>query len=267
MAFKQAVKAEDVSKKGTAPVLDAGVYPARILSIVDLATQPGSPQYPDPKRKLEFRMECLDEFMVDDAGEPIADKPRTFNYEVSYNEDGYMHEKSSIYKLLAAIPNGFTLSLADMLGAPVSLMLTKYVKKSGKNAGKDDNKIVSVLPMKAKDIPNAAPLVGKPLFFDFSEPDVETFNKLFKGNQYAAQDRIKASTDYPGSLLAQLLGEAPANDDDAAGGQDANYDDDAFEQAQSNMGEVQGQAEAVTEVVSEAAEVVEEELAEEEAPY
>lgn len=265
MAFKQAVKAEDVTKKGNAPVLDAGVYPARILSIIDLATQPGSPQYPDPKLKLEFRMECLDEFMVDDAGEPIADKPRTFNYEVSYNADGYMHEKSSIYKLLAAIPNGFTLSLCDMVGAPVSLMLTKYVKKSGKNAGKDDNKIASVLPMKAKDIPNAAPLVGKPLFFDFSEPDLEVFNKLFKGNQYAAQDRIKASTDFPGSLLAKLLGEAPAEDAAPAG--DADYSDDDFELAQREMGEAVVEAAVVVDEALAVAAVEEEAVEEEEVPY
>lgn len=239
MAFKQAVKAEDVSKKGNAPVLDAGVYPARILSIVDLATQPGSPQYPDPKLKLEFRMECLDEFMKDDEGNDILDKPRVFSYEVSYNADGYMHEKSSVYKLLAAIPEGFTLSLKDMVGAPVSLMLTKYTKKSGKNAGKEDNKIASVLPMKAKDIPNAAKLIGTPLFFDFSEPDLEVFNKLFKGNPYAAQERIKASTDYPGSLLAKLLGDetAAAPADDAPAADDAQYNDDEFEQAQSTMGE------------------------------
>lgn len=267
MAFKQAVKAEDVSKKGTAPVLDAGVYPARILSIVDLATQPGSPQYPDPKRKLEFRMECLDEFMVDEAGEPIPDKPRTFNYEVSYNEDGYMHEKSSIYKLLAAIPNGFKLSLADMLGAPVSLMLTKYTKKSGKNAGKDDNKIVSVLPMKAKDIPGAAPLVGKPLFFDFSEPDLEVFGKLFKGNPYAAQDRIKASTDFAGSLLAQLLGEAPAVDDNAAPAADSDYSDDDFELAQREMGEAKETPVINAEVAEAETAAVEEEELVEEAPY
>lgn len=65
------------------------------------------------------------------------------------------------------------------------------------------------------------------------------FNKLFKGNPYAAQERIKASTDYPGSLLAKLLGDevAAAPADDAPAADDAQYNDDEFEQAQSTMGE------------------------------
>lgn len=59
-----------------------------------------------------------------------------------------MDEKANIYKLISAIPDGFTLDLNEMIGAPVTVMIQKYKKQSGKNAGKEDNKITSVLPVK-----------------------------------------------------------------------------------------------------------------------
>ena len=217
MAFKKAVKAGESKKYGATPLLDAGTYDARILSIVDLGMQPGSPQYPEPKPKLEFRFELLDEFMVGEDGTVDETAPRVFNYEVTYNEDGYMDEKANIYKLISAIPSGFELELSEMVGLPVTVMIQKYMKKSGKNAGKEDNKVTSVLPMKAKTIATAGPLINKPLFFDLGEPDLAVWGKLYKGNPYAHQDRIMASSSFAGSLLQKMLGiepDAPADDSD-----------------------------------------------------
>ena len=205
MAFKKPVQAGD-KVKTTAPLLDAGVYNARILSIVDLGIQPGSPQFPEEKLKLEFRFELCDEFMCDEAGELLKDKPRVFSYEVTYNEDGFMSEKSSIYKLISAIPNGFEFDLDELIGKPVDVMIQKYVKKSGKNAGKEDNKIASILTMKAKDAAQAPQLVNTPLFFDMSEPTLEVWNKLYSGNPYAQRDRIMASKSFNGSKIQALLG-------------------------------------------------------------
>lgn len=205
MAFKKPVQAGD-KVKTTAPLLDAGVYNARILSIVDLGIQPGSPQFPEEKLKLEFRFELCDEFMCDEAGELLKDKPRVFSYEVTYNEDGFMSEKSSIYKLISAIPDGFTFDLHELIGKPVDVMIQKYVKKSGKNAGKEDNKVASILTMKAKDAAQAPQLVNTPMFFDMSEPTLEVWNKLYSGNPYAQRDRILASKSFNGSKIQALLG-------------------------------------------------------------
>lgn len=230
MAFKKAVKAGEAKKYGATPLLDAGTYDARILSIVDLGMQPGSPQYPEHKPKLEFRFELLDEFMVSEDGSIDESAPRVFNYEVTYNEDGYMDEKANIYKLIAAIPGGFELDLAEMVGLPVTVMIQKYVKKSGKNAGKEDNKITSVLPMKAKNIAVAGPLINKPLFFDLGEPDLAVWGKLYKGNIYAHQDRIMASSSFNGSALQKLLGIAATpvegGDDEGDGFPDDDSDQD-----------------------------------------
>lgn len=233
MAFKKAVKAGEAKKYGVTPLLDGGVYDARILSIVDLGMQPGSPQYPEPKPKLEFRFELLDEFMVSEDGSVDESAPRVFNYEVTYNEDGYMDEKANIYKLIAAIPGGFELDLSEMVGLPVTVMIQKYIKKSGKNSGKEDNKVTSVLPMKAKSVATAGPLINKPLFFDLGEPDLAVWNKLYKGNPYAHQEKIMASSSFNGSALQKLLGIAAIPDDDSD--QDAGDgfpDDDSDQDAQ-----------------------------------
>lgn len=234
MAFKKAVKAGESKKYGVTPLLDAGTYDARILSIVDLGMQPGSPTYPEPKPKLEFRFELLDEFMVKEDGTIDEEAPRVFNYEVTYNEDGYMDEKANIYKLISAIPNGFELELSEMVGLPVTVMIQKYKKASGKNAGKEDNKVTAVLPMKAKDVAKAGPLINKPLFFDLGEPDLAVWGKLYKGNQYAHQDRIMASSSFAGSLLQKMLGiepDAPADDSDQDNN-DGFPDNDADQDAQ-----------------------------------
>lgn len=233
MAFKKAVKAGESKKYGVTPLLDPGAYDARILSIVDLGMQPGSPSYPEPKPKLEFRFELLDEFMVSEDGTVDESAPRVFNYEVTYNEDGYMDEKANIYKIISALPNGFELELSEMVGLPVAVMIQKYKKVSGKNAGKEDNKITAVLPMKAKDVATAGPLVNKPMFFDLGEPDLAVWGKLYKGNQYAHQDRIMASSSFAGSLLQKMLGIEPTvpNDDSDQDNNDGFPENDADQDA------------------------------------
>ena len=68
-----------------------------------------------------------------------------------------------------------------------------------------------------------APLVNTPFFFDLGEPDLAVWKKLFKGNQYAHQDRIMASPSFQGSKLQKLLGiEAPEHEEEEV--------DDGFEE-------------------------------------
>ena len=100
MAFKKATQA--TSNKTKAPVLQNGGYPARLVQIVDLGMQPGSQMYPDPSLMMDFRFELLDEFMQDEDGKELLDQPRLLSYECSYNADGYMGERSKIFKVMVA---------------------------------------------------------------------------------------------------------------------------------------------------------------------
>ncbi len=243
MAFKRA-KQSTGGAALAAPVLDAGSYHARLVHIIDLGLQPGSPSYPDPKPRLKFTFELMDEFCFEKAEDdtydedaPLLDKPRFFHYECTYNRDGYMGENSNIYPVMQTLSPSFLKNgnmeeeLGDLLGRPVNVVLSKYIKSGGKRKGQEDNKVTGIAPMKKKEFltlkvmkENGSPanleLVNEAYFFDLDEPTVEVFNKLTKGNQYCDQDKIKASSEYAGSKLAILLGDMsePAKQNEASTG-------------------------------------------------
>lgn len=226
-----------------APLLEAGGYPARVARIIDLGKQPGSPKFPEPQFKLLVTFELLEEYMkeVDDAGNMVMvqdpdeddgvlmgknleDKPRWFDFEFSYNPDGYMGDNSHIYKFAKAIDALEVVAnleqgvqghpaknLPDWLSEPLNVGLITYTKKSGTNAGQVANKISTFSPMKSKEKREAKALVNPTVFFDMSEPDVEIFNKLPGGDSpYAVKNRITAGIDFGQTKLAELLGVAKA---------------------------------------------------------
>lgn len=222
-----------------APLLESGGYPARVCRIIDLGKQPGSPKYPDPSYKLLVTFELLDEYMkeVDAEGKMVMvqdpdedpgilmaknleDKPRWFDFEFTYNPDGFMGENSHIYKFAKAIdalevaPNleqniqGHPAkNLPDWLTEPLIIGLVQYTKQSGKNAGQVANKVATFGPMKSKEKKEAKPLVNPTVFFDMSEPDMEVFGKLPGGDSpYAIKNRITSGVDFHQTKLAALLG-------------------------------------------------------------
>lgn len=248
MALFQAPTKDSGKAPSKAPLLEAGGYPARLVRLIDLGKQPGSGQYPDPAYKLLATFELTEEYMkeVDEAGkiimvqdpdgEPgeligkdLLDKPRWFDFEFTYNPDGFMGDRSHIYKFMQAVdafevkPNPEAeikghpaKQLNELLSEPLVVNLTQYVKKGGKNAGETANKITGFMPMKSKDKREARELVNTPLFFDLGNPDIETFNKLPGGDaEWAIKNRILANLEFDGSKLQELLGikseKAPAD--------------------------------------------------------
>ena len=227
-----------------APLLEAGGYPARVARIIDLGLQPGSAKYPDPQLKLLVTFELLDEYMkeVDADGKMIMvqdpdedpgvmmaknleDKPRWFDFEFSYNADGYMGDNSHIYKFAKAIDamevaanpeQGIAghpaKDLKDWLSEPLVVGMTTYTKQSGKNAGQIANKIATFAPMKSKEKKEAKALVNPTVFFDMSAPDLEIFNKLPGGDSpYAIKNRITNGVKFNETALYALLGGKPVD--------------------------------------------------------
>lgn len=226
-----------------APLLEAGGYPARVTRIIDLGKQPGSAMYPDPQYKMLVTFELLEEYMhevdadgkvimvQDPEGEPgemigknIEDKPRWFDFEFSYNPDGFMGDNSHIYKFMKAVdalevkPNleqGIeghpAKNLIDLLGEPLVVGLVQYTRKGGKAAGTLANKVATFQAMKTKEKRTAKALVNPTVFFDLGTPDLEVFNKLPGGDsEWAIKNRITANLDFEGSALQALLGGKPA---------------------------------------------------------
>lgn len=241
-----------------APLLESGGYPARVCRIIDLGKQPGSAKYPEPQNKLLVTFELLEEFMkevdangqmvmVQDPDEDegvlmaknIEDKPRWFDFEFSYNEDGFMGDNSHIYKFAKAIdalevaPNleqGIqghpAKNLPDWLNEPLVVGLVQYTKQSGKNAGQVANKVATFSPMKSKEKKEAKPLVNPTVFFDMSEPDLEVFNKLPGGDSpYAIKNRITSGVDFYKTKLSALLGGKPVDNSVPNGASDEQVDE------------------------------------------
>ncbi|AWN08621.1 hypothetical protein HOT32_gp38 [Erwinia phage Faunus] len=227
-----------------APLLEAGGYPARVCRIIDLGLQPGSAKYPNPQLKLLVTFELLEEFMkeVDAEGKMIMvqdpdedegvmmaknleDKPRWFDFEFSYNADGFMGDNSHIYKFAKAIDalevaanleqnivGHPAKDLKDWLTEPLIVGLTQYTKQSGKNAGQVSNKVATFSPMKTKEKREAKALVNPTVFFDMSHPDLEIFNKLPGGDsEWAIKNRITSGVKFNETPLAALLGVAGAS--------------------------------------------------------
>lgn len=218
MAFKKATT--ESKSAGSAPVLEEGSYDARIVQIVDLGLQPlmeGS-KSKEPQRKIAFKFELLDEFMVGEDGKPIPEKPRWFEWEISYTSDGYMHEKSMMLKMWKAVGADDETELKDLIGRPLQVLLTRFMRTSGKHKGTESNKVTGAVKMKEKDVANAPALVNPTLFFDLDEPDVDAFKKLPFGNQYCLQEKIKGNLEYNGSKLQALLGEKATDQAETNGG-------------------------------------------------
>lgn len=190
--FDQATQ-QSSQPKADAPLLEVGGYPARLLRIVDLGLQPGSKQYPEPKHEMSLVFECLDEFMRDEDGAELHDQPRTFEMSVTYNTDGYMSPKSTIYKVMDAL-NGFNKPLAALLGAVCSISLIQKSTKA--DATKKYNAITGVAAMREKDAARYTdPLVGESFLFSLdASATEEMFNKLStRGGEYSQQAKIKTS--------------------------------------------------------------------------
>lgn len=207
MAFKKATT--ESNSTSTAEVLEEGAYDARIVQIIDIGQQKHvpNPKIKTPKDQYKFvvKFELSDEFMQNEDGTPNETKPRWFDFEVAYTPDGYMHEKSILLKLWNAVGADENTELKDLIGRPVCVMLSKYVRKTGAKAGTEANKVSAVIKMKEKDAAKLPPLVNPTTFFDLEEPDLAVFNSLPSGNQYALQDKILANMNFAGSKLDCLI--------------------------------------------------------------
>lgn len=228
MALFKAATVQAKQSFGKAPLLEAGSYPARLLSIFDLGLQPGSKDYPKEQYKLVFEFECLDEYMQTEEGEEISEQPRTFTMEMSYQQDGYMHEKSTIFQVMTAL-GGFSCPLTELVGKPC--MISLIVKKS-KSKDSEYNQIKGVTAMRPKEVEKARALIMTSRIFSLDETATkEMFDTLPSfGGQYSVQSKIKASLtlhkDAP--QLAAALGiekvEVPVVDDAT----DTSYDETVF---------------------------------------
>lgn len=192
--------------KKSAPPLDPGAYPARLVSLVLMGMQKERPfkgEEKPPRLKMRMTYELLDEFLKDDDGKDLLDKPRWLTQEVPFLS--LKADRATSTKIYYALdPNEkYGGDFSKLIGSPC--MITVVVEKD-KRPGVDKvyEKIASVSSMRDKEAAKAPPLVNEPYLFDFYEPNLDVYDKLPEW----LQDRIREAIDFEDSVLQKALSKA-----------------------------------------------------------
>ena len=198
------IKQTKSDKFKPADPLEAGTYPARLVQVILTGIQSGGSYKGEVKPdKLELRVtyEILDEFMKDEEGNDLLDKPRW----ISENFPFFSLKAdlaTSTKRYYALDPDNKTGGdWATLVGTPC---MVTVVQSPSKKPGDDRiyNNVASVSSMRPKEAAKAEPLKNPTLVFDFYEPDLDVFLSLPDW----LQDRCKGAVDFVGSPLEALLG-------------------------------------------------------------
>jgi len=190
-----------VEQKNIAP----GVYPARLVQLIDFGLQAQKPykgQDKPPVNEIGLTYELVDEFMLDENGKPIEDKPRWISETLPFY-GLYADKAKSTQRYLAFDPTqewGGDFSRA--ITQPVNITI---VNNPGNNGKVYDN-VASIAAMRPRDAEKCPELVNEPRVFDLDNPDL----KVFESFPEWIRDKIKGNLNYEGSKLQKLLGGQPA---------------------------------------------------------
>ena len=200
-------------KKGPAQeALEPGTYPCRVVQVLDLGVQPQRPYKGDPKppaHEIMVTYEFLDEFCVDEDGEPDESKPRWLSETFPFrNLEADLATSTKRYRALD--PEGkFDGDFTLLVDCPCMVTVVNNAGK-GANAGKVYTNIAGVATMRAKEAKVAAPLVNDPKVFVLDEPDLT----IYKSLPQWLQEKIAENLEFKGSALQKALQGAPQDEDE-----------------------------------------------------
>jgi len=187
------------------PIIEPGVYPARLVQILDLGVQAQRPykgQEKPPAQELMLTYELVDVFMVDEEGNEVEDKPRWVSETFVLHNLKADKAKSTVRYHAFDPQENFEGDWSQCIGMPINVTLVN-------NASGDKvyTNVASVAAMRPKDADKCPELKNPSKVFDLMNPDVEVFNALPQW----LQDKIKSNLNYQGSPLeAALAGGKPA---------------------------------------------------------
>ena len=204
-----ALNAKNVAKSGGSFIeknpLEAQLYPARVVQVIDLGLQPQRAykgEEKPPAHTIRMTYELSHEFMPNDAGEPDVTKPRWISEEFPfYSLEADRATSTKRYKAIdpsTSVGGEFT----ELPAMPCQVMITK--SPDNKNEGCFKNYVGDV--SSAATMPGYVQpeLVNPTTVFTLDEPNMEVYAKLPPW----LQEKIKSNLEYAGSPLAVLLGDA-----------------------------------------------------------
>lgn len=199
-----ALNASKIKNDSNFPPIDPmepGAYPARVVQVLDLGLQKQQAwegQEKPPKQMIYVTYEMADEFLKDEDGKDIEDKPRWLSEEFALHSlDSDMATSTKRYYAIDST-NKFGGDWTKVVGEPCTV---NVVNKKKKKDGTVYNKVGSVSSMRPKDAENLPKLVNPPKIFDMDDPDMEIFGSL----PAWLQDKMKGNLDFDGSALEKAL--------------------------------------------------------------
>ena len=190
------------------PTLEVGGYPTRVVLVVDLGIQTqrpylggGKPEPKPPTREISLTYEFIDEFLLDDDGNELIDKPRWLTESFPlYNLEA--DKAKSTKRYMALDPKlKHDGDFMQMIDTPCTVTIVHSPNK--KTPDKPWENVGGVTAMRAKDVQLVGELVNKPVAFDLEEPNLESYLALPKW----IQKRICENLEFEGSLLKRMLEE------------------------------------------------------------
>ena len=204
------------NKKDYEP-LEVGNYMSRLVQVIDLGLQTQRPyqgQEKPPVHEVMLTYELGTEFLKDDDGEDMLDKPRWISESIPLHNLTQDLAKST--KRIKAIDPKLEKGgdLSEMLGMPCTVTATHNPKKGKPGAKIEFYVNVGNVTPAMKGIP-APELVNPSKVFNLEEPDLEILGSLPEW----VRDKIKSNLEFNGSVLDGMLGTStPAPVPPVAGG-------------------------------------------------
>ena len=185
------------------PLLDAGVYPARLVQILDLGLQPQRAyQGKDkpPAHEISLTYELVDAFCVDENGKELEDKPRWISETLPlYSID--QDKAKSTKRYFALDPKGVDAGdFSLQIGKPINVTLVQNPV-----GDKVYINVANIAAMRERDAVKCPELVNPPKVLDLDNPDMEIFGSLPQW----LQDKIKSNLNFKGSKLEAKIGGKP----------------------------------------------------------
>jgi hypothetical protein len=129
----------------------------------------------EPRDNLALTYELLDEFMKDEDGNEIKDKPRWLTEYMPFYNIKAEKAKSTDRYLSIDPTNEYGGDWEQLLGSPIMVQVTQNAGK-GVHMGKTFNNVGGITPMRPKEAAKAPELVNKPFVFDFYSPTREAWD-------------------------------------------------------------------------------------------
>lgn len=187
------------------PNIEPGVYPARLVQLIDLGLQAQKPykgKEKAPAQEIMLTYELVDTFMLDEDGNEIEDKPRWISETLPFY--GLFADKAkSTQRYLAFDPKE---EFAGDFTKAVGMAINVAVVNNAVGEKVYDN-VGNVSSMRPRDADKCAEPKNPTKVFDVDAPDMEIFNLLPEW----IQKKIVGNLQFAGSPLeAALAGDKPA---------------------------------------------------------